>query len=107
VGTAATLWLFSKRANGAPLPALLRVLSWVGAFSYSLYLIHLAVLSPLTNLLRRFMAPTELRFCVAWLGAVALSGLAGWVVYRCVEAPIERWRKSRWSARPAAKLSTA
>ena len=79
----------------------MRALGWLGAFSYSLYLIHLAVLSPFTNLAQRFVPPSRWLFCGVWVVGLLVSTAAGWALYRWVEAPIERWRKTRWSARPA------
>lgn len=105
IGTAVALWFFFARDDGTPASGLARRLGWFGTFSYSLYLIHLAVLSPLTNLARRFVAPTGLPFVLVWVAVVGLSGAAGWALYRWVEAPIERWRKSRWSARPTVPLA--
>jgi peptidoglycan/LPS O-acetylase OafA/YrhL len=107
IGTATALWIFSKRERGAAPSTAMRALGWIGAFSYSLYLIHLAVLSPFTNLVQRFVHPDRLSFCATWLAAVLLSGAAGWALYRWVEAPLERWRKSRWSARPVPNPSSA
>ena len=101
LGTAASLWFLSKRERGAPPSGAMRALGWVGAFSYSLYLIHLAVLSPFTNLAGRIVAPSSLAFCGVWLAALLISLATGWALYHWVESPFERWRKSHWSNRPA------
>jgi peptidoglycan/LPS O-acetylase OafA/YrhL len=101
VGTAVALWIFSLRERDAPPHGIMRAFGWVGAFSYSLYLIHLAVLSPFMNLAQRFISPAQSSFCFVWLLAIGCAGTAGWLLYHWVEAPIEQWRKSRWSARRA------
>ena len=107
IGTAVALWIFSRWENDRPAGVITRTLGWVGKFSYSLYLIHLAVLSPFTNLGRRIVPPSELLFCIVWLAAIVMSGLAGWALYRWVEAPIELWRKLRWSTHPTPTRSPA
>jgi len=101
VGTAAALWIFSARDRVATVNPLLHALGWVGGFSYSLYLIHLAVLSPFMNLAQRVVRPSHLLFGVVWLAALSVSVAAGWCLNHWVEAPVERWRKTRWARPPA------
>ena len=97
VGTAAILWIFSTQNRHSVVNQLLRPLGWIGGFSYSLYLIHLAVLSPFLNLSKRFVLPSQPLFCVVWLAAIVLSLAAGWSLHHWVEAPVERWRKHRFA----------
>jgi peptidoglycan/LPS O-acetylase OafA/YrhL len=103
--TAALLWLAvpHDRMAGTFLP--LRVLARVGVFSYSLYLVHVTVLSPFLNLAQRFVPPSNTTFILCWTAAVAAAFGAGWILHHCVEAPAERWRKARWRARPAESIN--
>lgn len=75
----------------------LRVLGWLGSagtISYSLYLVHAPIISPMRNLLSRVIPPGSPWFILAIL-ASAGAGLAGaCLFYRWVEAPLELWRKS-------------
>lgn len=68
----------------------LKPLEWLGAISYSLYLIHI----PIQILALKAVPATEDRW--GW-AVVALCGsvLAGWLLYRGVEAPAEVWRRKR------------
>jgi exopolysaccharide production protein ExoZ len=98
--TAALLWIFSRHDRIMRASAPLRALASVGVFSYSLYLIHLTVLSPFMNLAQRHIPATGGRFVAVWLAGVGLALAAGWILHRAVEAPVERWRKRRWNKRP-------
>lgn len=73
-------------------------LKWLGRISYSLYLMHLAVIF---LLLRILGWPRTMPGIVAV--AVAGSLLAAWALHALVEAPAERWRRRRKAAtrRPA------
>jgi peptidoglycan/LPS O-acetylase OafA/YrhL len=65
-------------------------LEWLGAISYSLYLIHV----PAEILALKAVPPVQ--DPLAWsLVAVLGSLLAGWLLYRGVEAPAEVWRRRR------------
>jgi exopolysaccharide production protein ExoZ len=99
---AAVLWCLA-RAEPATFyeSSAARALTWLGACSYSLYLAHFTVLSPFINFTKRFVPTTSIAFVAVWLTAVALSVGAGWLLYRLVEAPVERWRKKRWARRKA------
>lgn len=87
-----------------PLDARISRVSWlkpialVGVFSYSLYLVHLVVVSKLMNLSKRFVSTDSLWVLpvvlVAIIAAVAISA----AFYRLIEAPLEHWRKHLSSA---------
>lgn len=67
-----------------------RPLEWLGAISYSLYLIHI----PVQVLMLQVVDATADRWGWAALATVG-SVLAGWALYRGVEAPAEVWRRKR------------
>ncbi|HUR56848.1 MAG TPA: acyltransferase family protein, partial [Opitutaceae bacterium] len=69
-----------------------RLLGWFGAFSYSLYLLHVPIVSRLMNLAARLTAPSGAAFAAAWIAALAFTVLAGWLCWRYVEQPFERRR---------------
>lgn len=71
-----------------------RVLGWVGALSYSLYLLHVPLLSRFMNLAGRHTSPQGAVFAGCWLGAIALTILGGWICWRCIEQPLERGRSA-------------
>lgn len=76
-----------------------RFLAVCGTMSYSLYLIHAPVAGALRNLMARWF-PSDQSWFVMVIGAAVGAGLlAGWVFYRAVEAPIERWRRALGSPR--------
>jgi peptidoglycan/LPS O-acetylase OafA/YrhL len=97
IATAAILWVAAGRATDSRQNPFLRAFAWLGACSYSLYLVHVTVLSPFLNLAQRFVPPDHLAFAAIWLVAVALGIGAGRLLYVWVEAPVERWRKTRWA----------
>ncbi len=69
-----------------------RILSWVGMFSYSLYLIHVPLVSRVVNLSRRFIETSSAGFVGVWLMALLVSIAGGWLFWRVVENRVERWR---------------
>jgi len=76
-------------------------LQFLGAISYSLYLLH----NPLTgagfNLVRRVLPggiPTEL---VGLCASVAICIAVSYAVYRLVEVPSQRWSRAIRLKRPA------
>lgn len=77
----------------------LRALGWLGGISYSLYLTHVPIISPLRNLLERWTPPTPLAlgalclFCTA----VAIAG-GGWF-NQLIERRVEASRRQHF--RPA------
>lgn len=101
LATAALLWIASRR-DFVPTSGLARSLTWLGLISYSLYLVHVIVLSPFMNLGQRLVSPQSFAFVFVWAGGVAASIVGSWLVHRYAEAPIERWRKRRWSPRARA-----
>jgi peptidoglycan/LPS O-acetylase OafA/YrhL len=106
ITTAIILWALSGQDHRVAANPFLRKLAWVGGFSYSLYLIHLPLLSPFMNLAARWVPPRQALFCLVWLAAVLLAFTGGWLLNRLVEAPAERWRKqARYPA--LAQRSTA
>jgi len=96
LATAVILWGLSGHDSAVFNRPALRSFAWVGGFSYSLYLIHLSLLSPAMNLSARLVSPQRFAFCLLWLVAVILAMAGGWCLHRMAEAPIERWRKIRW-----------
>ena len=100
LGTAGALWLVSRRENTPSHSGLFRTFAWLGTISYSLYLAHVTILSPVINLSQRVVSPHSVTFVGVWLFAVSLSLFVGWLLHRWVEAPVERWRKLRWSRPP-------
>jgi peptidoglycan/LPS O-acetylase OafA/YrhL len=73
----------------------IRLLAWVGGFSYSLYLIHAQILTRAINLTLLRFAPASPFFLLPWLAALAAAIFGGWWVGRMIENPCERWRKGR------------
>jgi peptidoglycan/LPS O-acetylase OafA/YrhL len=76
-----------------------RPLQWLGAVSYSLYLVHV----PVQVVLLRWIDPVSDPAMWA-VAATGLSVLAGWLLYIGVEAPAEAWRRRR---KLRARTSTA
>jgi peptidoglycan/LPS O-acetylase OafA/YrhL len=71
-------------ANPPRIPAL----AWLGAISYSLYLLHVPIGGRVMNLAGRLPAEWH---GAALLAAVAASLLAAWGFHRFVETPSQRW----------------
>lgn len=80
----------------------LKPLLFLGVISYSLYLVHIVVVSKLMNFSKRFVAVDSLwvfaTVLVATLAAIACAAL----FYRLIEAPLEEWRKGRRGERQGA-----
>lgn len=66
-----------------------KYLSWLGAISYSLYLVHVPVGGRVVNLGKRFVTTTAGEVAVS-LAAVGVSLLAAYVLYLLVERPAQR-----------------
>ncbi|MBW7895542.1 MAG: acyltransferase [Opitutaceae bacterium] len=82
------------------------VLARVGVLSYSLYLIHVSVMSPVQNLAQRWIPSGSTAFILVWLGSLAAAGIAAWLLYHWGEKPIEAWRKSLdLSRKPRARFA--
>lgn len=71
----------------------LKPLAFLGVISYSLYLVHLIVVSKIMNLSKRFVNMDSLWVLPAVLFATVAAIAAGVLFYRFVEAPLEIWRK--------------
>lgn len=95
LGTAAIL-LFAYRCDRqlADL-ACLRWLGFVGVWSYSLYLIHVPILSRTINLGSRFISSASGGYALLLVFSLAAALLAAWIFARLVEQPIEFWRRRR------------
>jgi peptidoglycan/LPS O-acetylase OafA/YrhL len=96
--TAVVLFFFAQNPVVSP-PSLLIRCAYFGAMSYSIYLIHVPILSPLINLSARLLPTNSKRFVAAWALSVAVTFLAGWLFYRFIEKPCEQWRRQRYSSR--------
>ncbi|MFZ2028949.1 MAG: acyltransferase [Vitreimonas sp.] len=62
-------------------------LAWLGAISYSLYLVHQNIGVTVIGALKRLAAPD----LVAIMGGVAVTVLLAMVMYRCIEGPGKTW----------------
>jgi peptidoglycan/LPS O-acetylase OafA/YrhL len=93
VATALVLALAWKRDGALSKSRLMRPMVWAGGLSYSLYLVHVPLISALENLLGRWVPPGSNGFIAVWaLGmAVALAGAK--MLNHFVELPFERWRR--------------
>ena len=93
---AALLIAFLKVPSWAPL-------NWLGAVSYSLYLLHVPVGGRVVNLGSRWADDALSQVAVLVL-AVAISLIASYLMYRWIELPARQWSSSlryeRKSARP-------
>ncbi len=65
-----------------------------GVVSYSLYLIHVPIVTASRGLLRRIIPPESAWFALVIVAAMSGAVLAGFLFYRVAEAPFERWRRS-------------
>ena len=86
------LWLASRHSRWADALAPAPLLS-LGAISYSLYLIHVPILSPLMNLATRLLPTTSASFALAWLMAVVTAFAAAFGFHRLIESRCEKWRR--------------
>lgn len=64
-----------------------------GAASYSIYLAHIPVMSPLRNLCVRFVDSAENAFIVVWVAQITAGVAAGFVFHRLVESRCEQARR--------------
>jgi peptidoglycan/LPS O-acetylase OafA/YrhL len=83
-----------------------RPLQFLGAISYSLYLIHIDVGSRAVRVLARYLAPQDRLWAtvVVLLAGIAASTVAAYVLYRLVERPTVRLStrlRERWEKQPA------
>lgn len=85
----------------------LKPLACLGVISYSLYLVHLVVVSKIMNLSKRFVIIDSFWVLPVVLAATAAAIVAGAIFYRFIEAPLEMWRKGLGkSARGEAVLAS-
>ena len=71
----------------------MRFFNWMGGLSYSLYLIHVPLMSPTLNLLGRWIPSASPWFLAAWVFAVALAVAGAKCLNHFVELPFESWRR--------------
>jgi peptidoglycan/LPS O-acetylase OafA/YrhL len=67
--------------------------AYLGVISYSLYLVHLIVVSKVMNLSKRVVTIDSLWVMPVVLLATVAAIVTGVLFYRFIEAPLERWRK--------------
>ncbi len=79
----------------------------LGAMSYSIYLVHAPVISPVINLLRRQIPASSPYFLVPIFVAGAAGLATAGFFYRFVECRVEQWRKTRCPALPPSPLSNS
>ncbi|MGZ3864408.1 MAG: acyltransferase family protein [Bacteroidia bacterium] len=63
-----------------------RILTFLGRFSYSVYLIHAVVGGAMVNVLSHYASGSFSKFVLV-LGAVVVTGISGYIMYRCIERP--------------------
>jgi len=73
----------------------LKPVAYLGVISYSLYLVHLIVVSKVMNLSKRVVSIDSLWVMPVVLLATVAAIVTGVLFYRFVEAPLEVWRKGR------------
>ncbi len=93
LGTAVLLLWLTGRSRSVPDWRILRLLSWFGLFSYSIYLVHVPVLSRLGNLSFRFLSPESPLLALYWVGSLILTLWICWMFYFWVERAFEKIRK--------------
>ena len=71
----------------------MRPMIWAGGLSYSLYLIHVPLVSAFENLLGRWVHSSSNWFILVWVLAMALAIAGATMLNRLVELPAERWRR--------------
>jgi peptidoglycan/LPS O-acetylase OafA/YrhL len=97
----------TRREEKGPLLRALEVpaMLWLGAISYSLYLIHAPVLASLHLVTRHLVLPTLPTFAVLTAIGVPLAVLAAFGFYLVAERPFLSSRTGRTSARAVPALS--
>lgn len=63
----------------------------VAAASYSIYLVHVTVMSPALNLARRLVPADSFGFVIAWAAHLVLGVVAGLLFFRFIERPLQRY----------------
>ncbi|WP_095012582.1 acyltransferase family protein [Tsuneonella mangrovi] len=87
--------LWASCAGAGPMAALAAPsLRWLGAISFSLYLLHAPIIFLVERLHIAANAPPFARFALV----LAASLLASWITYRLIERPAQGWLRARYSA---------
>ncbi len=89
---ACSLLLFLGLRFASRLPSPPELLSRLGQASYSIYLVHIPIMSPMLNLSKRFVAESDPLYVVIWAAHIIAGVLAGVIFYHAVEKRLERWR---------------
>ncbi|MDX6766274.1 MAG: acyltransferase [Candidatus Methylacidiphilales bacterium] len=92
VAAASALLMVLVVRFGTSWPRPPRLLAALGTISYSVYLVHLPVMSPAHNLAHRYISTNSPSYLFFWLGHVLLGLAAGWCFFRLVERPLENFR---------------
>jgi peptidoglycan/LPS O-acetylase OafA/YrhL len=71
-------------------PPRVKILAFLGAISYSLYLLHVPIGGRVINLAGRLPHTVPIEFG-AVIAAMAVSLIAAWLLYRLVERPSQKW----------------
>lgn len=104
------VWTFCLGAElglVAPLAVLLRhkVLLWLGAVSYPLYIAHEPIHKVLCMVLSRVAGGDGVVFTLLWLPSAILLPLAvAWWLHRAVELPAQRWGRAITAPRAVAPV---
>jgi len=99
-GITAILLTIAARHPISPSSGMVRRLAVLGAASYSLYLIHVPVISPFFNLAGRAVSPDSIVYVAVWFAGLGLAVTAALLFHRAVEAPLEHWRRHFSASRP-------
>lgn len=84
----------------------IRVLSWLGAISYSLYLVHFPIGSKVASLGARIADTDYERLAFVAFG-LCLSLVTAHLMYRFVEQPSLRWSKQLTYSQPSSQVDAA
>jgi exopolysaccharide production protein ExoZ len=93
VATALILALAWKQDERLSKTRLMRPLAWAGGVSYSLYLVHVPLVSSLENLLGRWVPSRSNWFIAVWVLGLAVAIAGAKLLNQYVELPFERWRR--------------
>ena len=73
---------------------LMKVVSWIGKISFSLYLVHFPLFKLFGYLHRDIFGEKPANFIISLFYLLPVILLA-WLFFRCVEAPIHQWSKKK------------
>lgn len=85
---------------GSRLPKPPRAFVRLGRASYSVFLVHIMVMSPAINLAKRHLAEDGVAFFGVWIAHIFLGIAAGLLFHRWVESPLESWRRRTFYPTP-------